>query len=133
MRVNTVSHELLAPLRCINSFAEHIAGSLDNKQVVKEYLQMIRVTSRMLIASSSDLLDSQMLNSGKFKVNFEYQDICGLIKETSSLFTTQASFKKVSLKILVPNESVIISTDFHRVQQCMVNLISNALKFSERG
>jgi signal transduction histidine kinase len=83
MRVNTVSHELLAPLRCIFSFAEFISSRSHKPNEVRDYAQMIKVTSKFLIASSSDLLDSQMLLTGKFKVNIENQDICELVRETA--------------------------------------------------
>jgi two-component system cell cycle sensor histidine kinase PleC len=78
----------------------------------------------------NDILDNLKINKKKLDPVIKVVDLKGVIEEMIRIMTPHAENKRVKLTSILPHEAVNFGTDSERVQQIMVNLLSNALKFT---
>lgn len=131
--IATISHEIRTPMHAISGFAEQLSkGDLSSEQA--EYVSMIQKSSKHLTYLINDVLDLSKLQSEKLKLNFQPFNFKELIND-SLIFT----------KELIQNSSIVVSSDIdnkiadyyfgdvYRLRQILLNLIGNAIKFTENG
>lgn len=133
--VANVAHELRTPLAIIKGNLDNIekgfAGAVQPQQ--KEILgDIFRVLNR-LTRLINDLLDLSKIESGKMTLNKENLDIVDLAGEVIKAFEKLASDKNIAIIKEFPKAIVSINADKDKLTQVFVNLIGNALKFSEKG
>jgi len=129
--VATVSHELRAPLGCIVGFAEMLAlPELDDASRM-EYVGTIRSEGERLTTLVNEFLDLERIESGGFAPAIEPVDIGSLLREQLSLFTGRSDGHKLSLEL--DRAPLIALADRDRIAQVVVNLVSNAIKYSPAG
>ena len=129
-----MSHEIRTPLTAVLGFAELLAKrpSLDERAQV--YVEKITGAGNALLAIVNDILDFSKLEAGKFEIRPRPTDVAGLCEETLHLFSSQAEAKGLSLTFLPdPGLPHAVMLDSDRVRQLLINLIGNAVKFSEQG
>ena len=133
--VANVVHELRTPLTIIKGNIDTIekgyAGKVLPKQ--KEILGDVFRVSNRLARLVNDLLDLSKIESGKMKLDIEDVDIIEVAKEATKGFERLASDKKVGLKKEFPSRTVIIKADRDKITQVFINLMGNALKFTDKG
>ncbi|PKN91764.1 MAG: hypothetical protein CVU44_17790 [Chloroflexi bacterium HGW-Chloroflexi-6] len=134
--VAIVSHELRTPLNAILAYSEMIQtevyGSVNPKQA--NAAQRIFSNTQRLIGLVSDLLDQARLEAGKLKINFEEFLIQDAIDSMFSVMDKPAKDKGLKLNIQVEDSAPEkIIGDSHRYQQILINLVNNAVKFTESG
>ncbi len=133
--VANVVHELRTPLTIIKGNIDTIekgyAGKVLPKQ--KEILGDVFRVSNRLARLVNDLLDLSKIESGKMKLGIEDVDIIEVAKEATKGFERLASDKKVGLKKEFPSRTVIIKADRDKITQVFINLMGNALKFTDKG
>ena len=134
--VAIVSHELRTPLNAILAYSEMIQtevyGSVNPKQA--NAAQRIFSNTQRLIGLVSDLLDQARLEAGKLKINFEEFSIQDAIDSMFSVMDKPAKDKGLKLNIQVEDSAPEkIIGDSHRYQQILINLVNNAVKFTESG
>ena len=133
--VANVVHELRTPLTIIKGNIDTIekgyAGKVLPKQ--KEILGDVFRVSNRLARLVNDLLDLSKIESGKMKLDIEDVDIIEVAKEVTEGFERLAVDKKVGLKKDLPSRAVIIKADRDKLTQVFVNLMGNALKFTDKG
>lgn len=133
--VANVVHEIRIPLTLIKGNLDNIdkgiAGEVQPKQ--KEILSDIfRIVNR-LARLVNDLLDLSKIESGKMELNKEDLDIAEVAEEVSKGFEKLASDKNIDIKKEFPKNKVTINADRDKLTQVFVNLMGNALKFTNKG
>ncbi|WP_405294888.1 chemotaxis protein CheB [Algibacter sp. Ld11] len=133
-----MSHEIRTPMNGVIGFAELLRNDdITRKQRLK-YLEIIDGSSKQLLNLIDDIIDIAKIESNEIKII--YKD-CHVAKLISNLEITYNQLKAVKekdniiIKSYMPDElkRLVISTDEHRLQQVISNLLNNALKFSEEG
>lgn len=133
--VANVVHELRTPLTLIKGNVDNIekgfAGEVQPKQ--KEILgDVFRIVNR-LARLVNNLLDLSKIESGKMELKKEDVDIVQLAKEVLKDFEKAASNKKIGIKKELPEGKVIVKADSDKLTQVFINLLGNALKFTNKG
>jgi signal transduction histidine kinase len=133
--LTTVSHELRTPLNAILGFTEvllqEIEGPLSEGQ--REDLRMIRASGEHLLALFNNVLDFSALASGRMQLNLEDVDVAEVLHEIASLLEGQRQGKPVAITVDVPAFLPEVEADPTRLRQIVMNLGSNALKFTTEG
>lgn len=128
-----ISHELRTPLTSILGFANFLAAStLDATQ--KKHVRFIANSGSYLLSLINNLLDYSRLEADKFELKNSPFNLKKLINSTLSMLSSSAKVKKISLKLdYDKNAPQQILADDRILQQILVNLIGNAIKFTEKG
>ena len=131
----SMSHELRSPLTAIVGFADllgqQIPGSLNAAQL--RQVQMIAASAKHIMAVVNDALDVARIEAGKLECLIEPVDAAEVISEVSDMMQPLARAKHLALNVSRPAEPLILRCDRQRSKQILVNLVSNAIKFTARG
>ena len=132
-----MSHELRTPLNAIIGFSEmmqrELLGPLGTPQY-HDYIKGIRESGEHLLDLISDILDMSKIEAGKYDLDLEEVSLEKVIKVASHMMEGRAMESGVKLKVLaVPDESVKIVADRRAVMQILLNIMSNAVKFTREG
>jgi len=131
-----MSHELRTPLNSILGFADVILEGLDGPltENMNNDLGLIYKNGQHLLHLINDVLDMAKIESGKMNLNVEKFNLQEVIEEVTSITSTMASEKNLALFIDPDSDhEVKINADKIRLRQVMINLINNAIKFTEKG
>ncbi|MDX9782748.1 MAG: ATP-binding protein [Bacteroidales bacterium] len=135
----TMSHELRTPLNAIIGFSDLITDDL-NKDDIDSYATTINKSGRHLLSLIEELFDISLIESGKIKLFYEEVEVADIINEIFAVISREQKLmgrKGVKISISSPSklkrDSRIIYTDQKRLKQILVNLLKNALKFTESG
>ena len=130
--VASVSHELRTPLASIKGFVELILkGKVDDPGIQHEFLTRVVQESDRLMVLVNDLLDVSRMESGRFKLDLGEADLRVEVGETLRSLETLAQQKKVTLTSKMPDQPLTGKADWRRIRQVLVNLVANAIKFTE--
>ncbi len=131
-----MSHELRTPLNAIIGFSEIMRtetfGPLGSSRYL-DYIKDIHDSSRHLLGVINDILDISKSEAGKLQLNEEDVDLIGEIRSTTRLFTEQAMEGRITLKLDLPKSLPRVWADARKIKQVLLNLISNAIKFTPAG
>lgn len=128
-----MSHEIRTPMNAIIGMSELILRvTQDSKQ--REYLSIIQAASRGLLALIGDILDFSKIEAGKVEVQISDFDLVSAVEGMADILAGQAAAKGLALSTYInPRISCMVSGDPDRLRQILLNLTSNAIKYSERG
>jgi len=128
-----MSHEIRTPLNAILGFAEILQITL-NKEANRKKLGHIVSAGNLLLSLINDILDLSKIEAGKMDLTFKPADLTGLLQETQVLFSEKARPKKLRLEIDIDSGlPPLLVLDINRLKQIIFNLVSNAIKFTEKG
>jgi PAS domain S-box-containing protein len=131
----TMSHELRTPLNSILGFTgiilQELAGPLNAEQ--SKQLGMVQGSARHLLALINDVLDLSKIEAGQLSLQHEPFDLQLSIDRVSALISPLADKKSLCLHVLTPAQLGVMEGDQRRVEQILINLLNNAIKFTERG
>ena len=132
--VSIVSHELRTPMTAIKGAIELLAGGMakDDAALGDELLQMAAENTRRLSSLVDDLLDVRKITSGNLSVDFKHCDLQEVLHGTVALHNPAAQARNIKLECHT-NGSLPVCADEGRIQQVLLNLVSNALKHTPNG
>jgi signal transduction histidine kinase/CheY-like chemotaxis protein len=130
-----MSHELRTPLNSVIGFANILlknrGGNLRDQDAA--YLNRISDNGRHLLLLINDILDLSKIEAGKIEVLNQNLDLKELVEDVVGQFEVQVRERPVELRVQIPNGLAPITTDPARLRQVLINLVGNAVKFTERG
>lgn len=127
-----MSHELRTPLNAIIGYAELIREDFATQPQVREDLNRIETSGKHLLGLVNDLLDVAKIDAGRMDVRLEDVDLSHTAREMARLIAPIADGRGLAVEVDAP-EAVWVRADAARLRQVLLNLLSNACKFTERG
>ncbi|MCB2358048.1 sensor histidine kinase [Clostridium estertheticum] len=134
-----ISHELKTPLNVIFSTAQLFdmyckSGSLDNnKNSIIKYIESIKQNSYRLSKLINNIVDLSKIEAGFFKLNLSNNNIITVVEEIVMSVTSLIECKGLNIIFDTDVEEKIIACDTEKIERIVLNLISNAIKFSDEG
>ena len=129
-----VSHELKTPLTSIRGFVETLeAGAIDNPEMAHKFLRIIMLETERLTRLINDILSISKLESGDTEVSVERIRLDKMAYDVADMLTIQASEKNVTIHSRMNSKPVYIMGNPDRVEQMLINLIENAVKYNKEG
>ncbi len=128
----TMSHEIRTPLAGIVGLTDLLEASPLGRAQPRE-IQLLRQTSTALTALIGDVLDLARIEAGRLELHPAPLDVVQLHRDVLGLFSASAERKGINLEGIAPASPVWVLVDGGRLRQVLVNLVSNAVKFTDRG
>ena len=132
----SMSHELRTPLNAILGFSDmmrlQILGSIGNRRY-HEYCVDIHNSASHLLSLIGTILDLSRIAAGKMEVSLETIDVVRVCEEAVRLSQPLAAKQRNDLRLVVEGEIPPMTSDVTKLRQCLLNLISNACKYTEDG
>ena len=133
--LSNMSHELRTPLNSVIALSGVLNRRLVNKIPEDEYsyLEVIERNGKHLLALINDILDISRIEAGKEEIEVTKFSSKNFISEIISMVLPQANQKKIELKQIESETDIIIQADADKCRHILLNLIGNAVKFTEKG
>ncbi|MFT3996632.1 MAG: PAS domain-containing sensor histidine kinase [Asticcacaulis sp.] len=131
-----MSHELRTPLNAINGFSEIMAGEMFGPlghARYKEYAGDILSSGQHLLALINDILDMSKIEAGKMTLKFDSIAVDEVIDDTLRLVRQRAEKAGLKLRVHLPPKLPDIEADYRALKQVLLNLLTNAIKFTPSG
>jgi signal transduction histidine kinase len=131
----SMSHELRTPLSAVVGYMELLAGDMVGPVAPQQKLYLGRVKSAALhlISIIEEILTFSRVDAGKEEVHRETLDVVQIARGVEELLEPQAVLKGLSLSVSLPDQAVLLTTDGTKLRQILINLLGNALKFTDEG
>jgi PAS domain S-box-containing protein len=129
-----MSHELRTPLSAVVGYAEllrdGVCGMLN--EVQRSHLNRVTVSAQYLVTIIDEILTFARMQAGKETAELDVTDVRTIVNDTVALFEVQTQAKGIGLRVELP-DLLEVRTDGGKLRQIAVNLIGNAVKFTDRG
>ena len=132
--LNNMSHDIRTPMNAIIGFTSLAAAHIDNTEQVQDYLAKITTSSNHLLSLINDVLDMSRIESGKVKIEEKETSLPEIMHDLKTIVQADITSKQLEFYIDtadVVNEHVLC--DKLRLNQVLLNLLSNAMKFTKPG
>lgn len=132
--VANVSHELKTPITSIKSYAETLLdGAMEDREISERFLNVINSEADRMTRLVKDLLQLSRLDNRQMKWNINPTSIVDLVKKACERMRIEAEGKKQNLECHVIGDIPDIKVDRDRIEQVVINIISNAIKYTMEG
>jgi len=131
----SMSHELRTPLNSVIGFANVLLKNKSKHFTRQEitYIERIIDNGRHLLELINDVLDLSKVEAGQLELVMEDVDLNQLVTATISQMASQVKGKDIMLQTELPSHEITILADSFRLKQVIINLVGNAIKFTEKG
>ncbi|MEG5163440.1 GAF domain-containing protein [Microcoleus sp. AT3-A2] len=132
--LSSMSHELRTPLNAILGFSQVMVrdSSLNNQH--QQHLEIINRAGEHLLALINDILEMSKIEAGRSQLNESSFNLMRLLKTLEEMFRLKAKSKKLQLNLEVGDRVPhFVTADEGKLRQILINLVGNAIKFTERG
>jgi two-component system, sensor histidine kinase RpfC len=131
--ISVVSHEMRTPLNAIIGMADLLRDTALTREQA-DMLQTLRGSSRMMLGLVEDVLDFSKIEAGKLALERADFDLHALLNSTCRILGAQAAAKGVEVLVsIMPDVVPAVRGDPHHLRQILINLVGNAVKFTEKG
>ena len=131
--VANMSHEIRTPLNAVLGMT-HLLGKTKLSPEQHNYVEMIRSSGTSLLSILNDVLDFSKIEAGRMELDTAPFQLGGVLEAVAAIMTVNAGEKDLELAIgVAPDVPQALDGDGHRLQQILVNLVGNAIKFTEKG
>lgn len=132
--ISNISHELRTPLASIVGFAETISTDRDLPlDMIYEFNEIMFTEGKRLAKLINDILDFSHLEQGEEALQKTQFNIIELLRDLSGVYEKQAQDKGLALAAEIPDAEIIIEADKERIYRALGHIISNAIKFTDKG
>lgn len=133
--LNAVSHELRTPLNAVGGFAQLLLEDTDPalSEAQREDVELIRDGGAQLLELINDILDMSMIESGELRLSFASTDVAELVRSVVKIHQPLVDESAIQFQAEVGPNLPPVVCDARRLRQILTNLVSNAIKFTERG
>ncbi|MCM1299226.1 MAG: response regulator [[Eubacterium] siraeum] len=132
--LNNMSHDIRTPMNAIIGFTNLASKHVDNTELLKDYLGKIGQSSSHLLSLINDVLDMSRIESGKVVIEEKPENLADILQNVRSIIQTDIHSKQLELYIDAVNVTdENIYCDKLRLNQILLNLLSNAMKFTPAG
>lgn len=129
-----MSHELRTPLNAILGFTQVMARDKSLSLEHQNYIHIINRSGEHLLSLINDILDLSKIEAGRIKLQPESFDLQNLFQSLTELLSAKAQAKGVVLRCCLDEDvPVLLSGDVSKLRQVLINLLGNAIKFTDRG
>ena len=131
--LSNMSHDIRTPMNAITGFANLAQTNIDDREQVKDYLEKIQSASKHLLSLINDILDMSRIESGKVQIEESEVSLREMLVDVNNLIQPMAEEK--SIRFQIKNEIVnnYVYCDKLRLNQILINLLGNAVKFTPDG
>ncbi len=132
--LNNMSHDIRTPMNAIIGFTSLAAAHIDNREQVQDYLAKITTSSNHLLSLINDVLDMSRIESGKVKIEEKETSLPEIMHDLKTIVQSDVTSRQLEFYIDtadVVNEHILC--DRLRLNQVLLNLLSNAMKFTKPG
>ncbi|MBV9751528.1 MAG: PAS domain-containing sensor histidine kinase [Hyphomicrobiales bacterium] len=132
----TVSHELRTPLNAVIGFSEMLSNpdlAPKDPARIREYARIIHASGAHLLDMVNSFLDASRIESGRFELKLESFDLAELVRSACAIVDVKSAESGVRLTTIAPMEGVAFEGDQRACRQIVINLVSNAVKFTPKG
>jgi len=132
--ISNLSHELRTPLASLKALAETLQdGALDDPPAARRFIDQIQIEVDALTQMVTELLELSKIESGRFSLDLRPVEACDLLDSASKRMQLQAERAGLNLRVACPDGLPKVKIDSQRLEQVLVNLIHNAVKFTRSG
>ena len=128
-----MSHDIRTPMNAIIGFANMAEKKIDDKETVRDYIHKIQKSSDILLKIINDVLDLARIESGKASLHFSSKDIHERLSIIKDMFEESMKEKGIHFTVESNLEDSCVLCDDLRLNQILINLLSNACKFTPMG
>lgn len=128
-----MSHDIRTPMNAIMGYTDLLDENIDNHDVAKDYVNKIKKASEFLLSIINNVLEMARIDYGKVALEEKPADINSLIELLSSVMSEDFKKKNIDFKIIVNVEHYYVYADNTKIREILLNLLSNALKYTNEG
>jgi signal transduction histidine kinase len=130
---NVIAHEFRAPLTAINGYASFLAESKNIKGDETKYVENIQISTSRLLALVNDFLEVARIQSGKLNLKLEKVELEPVFFNVTETLKSTALEKGLTLAIVKSRQQLFLHTDKDRLTQVLTNIVSNSIKYTDKG
>ena len=130
-----MNHELRTPLTAIIGFSRVLLQDKEGSLTAgaERYVERIRVNGMHLLSLINQILDVAKVEAGRMELELEPVAVDELVRDTFAMLENTAEVKGLTLKLELPTHVALITTDEGKLRQILINLVANAIKFTNQG
>ena len=128
-----MSHDIRTPMNAIIGYADLLEKHLDDKPLVRDYVEKIRTSSRFLLSLINYVLEMARIESGKAVLKAEVGCLDELVRSLDAVFEPLAKEKQLTYTCTTHIEHPYVYTDRTKIREIFLNIVSNAIKYTPEG